>query len=81
MHDIDKNGYLDKKEALPFLDQVAQIIDEDRAKNYDRNNFEKLFEEFDEDKNGFLSKGEMATFIKKTFRNTGLSSRSRKSTD
>jgi hypothetical protein len=26
-YDIDQNGFLDKKEALNFLDEVAQIID------------------------------------------------------
>jgi Ca2+-binding EF-hand superfamily protein len=25
-HDVDQNGYLDKEEAEPFLDAVAQVI-------------------------------------------------------
>jgi len=33
-HDVDKNGYLDRDEAQPFLDEVAKIIDKERAKNY-----------------------------------------------
>ena len=67
-HDADGNGYLDKEEALPFLDEVAQIIDQSRAKNHDRSQFDTVFEKFDEDKNGFLSKAEMATLIKIIFR-------------
>jgi len=33
-HDVDQNGYLDRDEAQPFLDEVAKIIDKERAKNY-----------------------------------------------
>jgi Ca2+-binding EF-hand superfamily protein len=57
--DVDGNGYLDKQEAEPFLDMVALIIQGDRAKNYEKLKFIELFEKFDEDKNGYLSKTEM----------------------
>ena len=67
-YDNDGKGYLDKKEAQPFLDEVAQIIEQSRAKSYVRKDFNQMFEEFDEDKNGFLSKNEMAILIKKTFK-------------
>jgi Ca2+-binding EF-hand superfamily protein len=46
------------------LDEVARNIDEKRAQNYKRDQFNNMFEEFDEDENGFLSKAEMATLIK-----------------
>jgi hypothetical protein len=35
-HDADGNGFLDKKEAEPFLDVVALVIQGDRAKNYEK---------------------------------------------
>ena len=68
-HDIDKNGYLDKDEAKTFLDELAQVISENRKKFYDPNNFESIFEEYDEDGNNYLSKSEMSALIKMTFRN------------
>ena len=40
----------------------------ERAQNYNQNNFDQLFEKFDEDKNGFIEKNEMVNFIKQTFR-------------
>ena len=39
--------------------------DNDRANNFSVDNFQKTFDEFDEDKNGFLDKAEMAVLIKK----------------
>jgi Ca2+-binding EF-hand superfamily protein len=36
------------------------IIEEGRGALYDDQKFEELFEKMDEDKNGMLSKGEMA---------------------
>ena len=42
------------------MDKIAEIIQPDRAKYYDKTKFEQLFDKFDEDKNGFLSKGETA---------------------
>ena len=51
------------------MDDVAAVIEEGRAANYEKEKFLSLFESFDEDNNGFLSKGEMATLIKRTFRN------------
>ena len=65
--DDDKNGFLDKKEAKTFLDEVTRCVQKDRAKNYNKNDFEKTFEKFDEDKNGYLTKGEMSQFIKLAF--------------
>ena len=67
-HDIDGNGMLDRGEAKTFLGDLVQIISSERAQNYKEENFEALFTKFDEDKNGFLEKAEMAVFIKKVFR-------------
>lgn len=39
----------------------------ERAKCYTEDKFEEVFTRFDEDKNGFLSKAEMAALIKKLF--------------
>lgn len=67
-YDSDGNGYLDKDEAKPYIEHVAKIIEAERAKNYQQDKFDELFDLFDEDQNGFLSKAEMATLIKKTFK-------------
>jgi polyhydroxyalkanoate synthesis regulator phasin len=66
-HDLDKNGYLDKKEAKTFVDEISQCIEKERAKNYDPTKFDALFAKFDENKDQYLSKSEMAVFIKKVF--------------
>lgn len=64
--DYDKNGYLDKSEALVFVIELTNYFeDNDRANNFSVDNFQKTFDEFDEDKNGFLDKAEMAVLIKK----------------
>lgn len=69
-HDINKDGWLNKAEAKKFIDKLVQGLDFERAKNYNPENFEKVFEEFDENKNDQLTKGEMATLIKKVFANS-----------
>jgi hypothetical protein len=30
-HDVDKNGYLDRKEAREFVKEISKVIDQDRA--------------------------------------------------
>lgn len=67
-HDTDKNGYLDKKEAKTYLDEISKCIDKERAENYDKSKFDALFEKFDENGDNFLSKSEMSVFIKKVFK-------------
>lgn len=66
-HDIDRNGYLDREEASSFVFEISECIDQDRALNYDPSKFDTLFDRFDENNDLFLSKAEMATFIKKIF--------------
>ena len=59
-YDLDGNNLLDKEEAKPFIQEICTLLkDKERAKNYDPEKFDALFEEFDDDGNGFLSKGEM----------------------
>jgi hypothetical protein len=41
--DIDKNGVLDKEECKVFLAEIKKNIVEERAKNYDEANFDKIF--------------------------------------
>ena len=48
-YDLDENGYLDKEEARPYLDEVAKAIQADRAHCYDPAKFNEYFEKFDED--------------------------------
>ena len=67
--DYDKNGYLDKAEALVFLIELTNYIDDyKRANNFSVDDFQRTFNEFDEDQNGFLDKPEMAVLIKRIFR-------------
>lgn len=66
-HDVDMNGLLDRGEAKNFLNKLKEIVSKERAGNYSEENFEKVFTQFDEDKNGFLTKSEMAVLIKKIF--------------
>ena len=41
---------------------------EERKENYSPENFEKIFNEFDTDNNGYLEKAELAVLIKKVFK-------------
>ena len=50
-----------------FLNELVTIIETPRAKLYDKTKYKQLFNEMDEDKNGSLSKSQMAVLIKKTF--------------
>ena len=59
---------LDKKELQEFLKEISKHVTLDRSYNYKEANFDKIFEEFDDDKNGFIQKSEMANFLKKIFK-------------
>ena len=58
--DDDGNGFLEIDEAKEFLLAIQKIIESDRAKNFDMQELPVLFEKFDEDNNGYLTKGQMA---------------------
>lgn len=68
---MNKDGKLAKDECKVFIQKLVSVIDFNRAQNYNPDNFEAIFEGFDEDKNSFLSKVEMAMLIKKVFRKPG----------
>jgi len=55
---------LDRKECRAFINELRKHLSEERASNYNEAQFDSLFERFDEDKNGFIEKSEMAVFIK-----------------
>ena len=42
------------------MEQVCLVIQGDRAKNYDSSKFDELYQTFDEDNNGLMSKAEMS---------------------
>lgn len=65
--DKDGNLMLDKSECKSFIQIVTNFIAPERAQNYNAKDFTKLFNLYDEDKNGFISKSEMAVFLKKVF--------------
>ena len=66
-HDNDGNGFLDKKEAPTFLEDVKELLPKEKAAFYSEDKFNELFDRFDEDKNGYLDKSEMSVLIKKVF--------------
>ena len=70
--DEGKEG-LNKSQANKFINKISSSIDPSRAQFYDKDQFDVLFEEIDEDSNGSLSMNEMAIFIKKTFSSTNNS--------
>lgn len=66
--DVDFNGYLDKGEALMFVKNISECMeDKSRKENFTSEKFQTVFDQFDEDKNGFLEKAEMAVLIKNMF--------------
>lgn len=58
-YDVDNDGQLDKEQSKKFLDEVCKNIEEHRRKNYQKDKFDELYETYDDDKNGFLTKSEM----------------------
>ena len=51
-----------------FLATISKYVSEERGQFYNQNNFDSIFSEIDEDENGFLSRNEVAIFIKKAFK-------------
>jgi len=64
MVDYDKNGILSKDECKDFIEELSTYTAAERANNYDQSKFDHIFEKFDEDKNGYIEKAEMAVLIK-----------------
>lgn len=58
---------LDREECIRYLRDVKIYTSYERAANYDERDFQKLYTLYDEDKNDFLEKHEMAVFLKKVF--------------
>jgi len=55
---------LDKIECKEFLREIVQVTVPERACNYDEDDFDSLFDKFDDDKNGYIEKSEMVQFLK-----------------
>lgn len=66
-YDRDKNNWLDRQEASNFMLALNSCVQQDKKQYYSPEKFEKLFTQFDFNKDGWLSKPEMAVLIKKTF--------------
>jgi Ca2+-binding EF-hand superfamily protein len=52
------------------MSELKKIVKPERGDNYDEANFEKLFQKFDDNGDGFMEKKEIAVFIKKVFKKT-----------
>lgn len=68
MVDYDKNGILSKEECKDFVEELKTYTVAERGNNYDESKFDEMFDEFDEDQNGYIEKAEMAVLIKRVFR-------------
>ena len=63
-YDVDRSGYLDKREALIFL---KDLLTSNNQRPPNALNFNKWFAEYDLNNDGHISKKEMAHFVKKFF--------------
>lgn len=59
-YDRDRNGYLDKQEAIKFLDEI--LINQGRPKTT-WNQFNNFFAKYDDNGDGVISKGECYNFV------------------
>jgi Ca2+-binding EF-hand superfamily protein len=55
------------------VDELSKIVNKERALFYRSEDFDSKFDEFDDNNQGYLSKGEMAQFIKFIFREPNVS--------
>ena len=62
-YDKDGNGILDRDEMRLFIRDV--LVECGLAKNYNEQDFAKVFQMVDEDGNGTICKKEMFKFVKK----------------
>ena len=61
-YDLDRNGYLDKRETFRFLNDILSDQGQPQAT---LSMFNRFFNEFDINQDGVISKGEMARFFRK----------------
>ena len=66
-HDLDGNNWLDRLEAKDFMKSLVNCIQKDKRENYSPEKLESLFDQYNIDKNDYLTKAEMATLIKRVF--------------
>jgi Ca2+-binding EF-hand superfamily protein len=64
--DVNRNGYLDKRECLALLDEVALNQGQDKVTIPQ---FIRFFAEYDINHDGYISKKECARFVKKLLGN------------
>ena len=55
---------------MEFAVRINTFIIDDKVKNVSVSKFNKIFDEFDEDQNGYLNKAEMAVLMKKILKKT-----------
>ena len=59
-YDLDKDGHLNQKEAKAWMEAAFTLM----AEPFDDEDFEDLFKQFDDNKDGLISKKEFNEFIK-----------------
>ena len=69
---------LNKEEARLFIATISKYVSDERGKFYDHDKFDALFKEIDEDDNGYLTRNEVAIFIKKAFKDPKIQLSSKK---
>lgn len=71
LHKYDKSltGLFGKNETKEFLNELAQVINHAKAKNYleNQDEFEQVFKKVDQEETGYICKPEMAKVIKHLF--------------
>lgn len=72
---------LNKEECKNFLAELKKIANDGRAENYKEEDFDTIFDKFDEDKNGFLEKSELAVLIKQVFKKSENAKKKEKAKD
>ena len=66
--DVNNDGLLQRDECKLFLSQVQKTVkDSNVKKRYRTYEFDALFDQFDEDGNGYIEKREMVQFLQFIF--------------